>query len=553
MNLKMVGLSALMFAWGAALAEGAVSGGGAVVRVGDFGAVVDDEQNDAEGIQRAIEALAKEGAKLVFEKGRYDVRRVDGGGRRRGGRALEVTGFSGLTIEGNGAELVGGAAGQLMAINGCTDLTIRGLSTDREPLPFAGGKVLSADNEAKSFEVEMVEGDEAKAGLSVGGVLGYDPEKMRFAYHGFDWGQWDFDNRTELVRDNVMRVFVKYDVPRVGTWVNLRYEVYGGNGFSVYGSERVTFEDVTIYCTPGMGLYAGGCRDMTLRRFRVMRRPGTKRWMSATADATHFVGCRGRITMEDCVFDGQGDDATNIHDMYMVVVERTGDTKLRLRGGKRGGAPRNLQAGDKLEIGGGDNPLVPYVTLTVKSAAADDELRTTDVEFEESVPERVEAGDLVGNASACASVRISGCRMRDNRARGFLIQTRDVVIEDCEFEGISASAIQITSDTDRWWEGVGARNVTVRDCRFKECNFGAARRKGVIDIYGELGGRQGPRLAGPGVHRDITIEGNVFEKADGWGVHVCSADGVVLRGNKFIEPTEGAVLVEKSENVQIID
>ena len=60
---------------------------------------------------------------------------------------------------------------------------------------------------------------------------------------------------------------------------------------------------------PGMSLVGSVTTNITLKRYNVLLRPGSGRMMSATADATHFGGCKGTISLEDCTFEGMGDDA----------------------------------------------------------------------------------------------------------------------------------------------------------------------------------------------------------------------------------------------------
>lgn len=272
--------------------------------------------------------------------------------------------------------------------------------------------------------------------------------------------------------------------------------------------------------------------------------------MSATADATHFNNCRGTVTLEDCLFEGMGDDATNIHSMYMVVTERVDARTVRLA---RGRHPHRMQAiprpGDRLEFGGGDNPLVPYVTAVVETATPNPEAGVATIRFTEPLPVRTATEDVVGNASTCPVARILRCTVRRNRARGMLIQTRGVLLEDCVFEDVSGAALHICADANYWWEGLGVRDVTIRGNRFSRCHFGAARRAAVIDIFAEVG----RNLAGPGVHRSILIENNIVEDSDGAAVHVGSAEGVVIRGNTFSHPVDAAILLRNCRNVEIAD
>lgn len=518
----------------------------AEIAVTEFGAVPDDANDDTGAIRAAIEACrAQPGAHLVFAPGRYH---LSGGPDRR--PSLLFHGIEDLTIDGNGAELVGTDLATALHFVDCRNVTIRNLVIDWDPLPFSAGTVVAVDG--MRFDVEVVPPHTAGAGRRVEAILAYDPERGRLAHRGLDAYQLGFQERTDLVRPNVMRVPAGHPgaVPAVGTSVVVRHQVYSFNAFAFYQCEGVLIEDVTIYACPGMGVYADGSRDLTLRRFNVKIRPGSGRWMSATADATHFNNCRGTVTLEDCLFEGMGDDATNIHSMYMVVTERVDAHTVRLA---RGRHPRRMppipRPGDRLEFGGGDNPLVPYVTAIVETATPNPEAGVATIRLTKPLPDRTAKEDVVGNASTCPAARILRCTVRRNRARGMLIQTRDVLLEDCVFEDVSGAALHICADANYWWEGVGVRDVIIRGNRFSRCHFGAARRAAVIDIFAEVG----RNLAGPGVHRSILIENNIVEDSDGAAIHVGSAEGVVIRGNIFSHPVDAAIVLRNCRNVEITD
>jgi len=512
------------------------------VRVADFGARPDDGKDDTAAIRSAIEACRdKKGPRLVFAKGRYDLATP---GKARARTYLPLKALTDLTIDGGGAELVGHDLAAMFHFDKCRNVTIRNLTIDWSPLPFTGGQVIATG--AKHFDLKVSPPHRAAADLGAEGVLGYDPKARRLARRGIDLYQMGFAKRTELVRPGVMRVFVRARPPAAGSHVVVRHRIYGYNAFTFINCAKVRLDGVNVYAAPGMGLYAHSSRDFTLARFNVMIRPGSGRWMSATADATHFNTCRGTITIEDCIFEGMGDDATNVHSMFLVVAERVDDRTLTLAVGRNPRhTPPEPARGDRLELGGGPNPLVPYATVTVGSARV--EGKALLVKLAAPLPKRTAKGDVVGNASACARTRIRRCIVRNNRARGMLIQTRDAVIENCRFEYCSGAALHIACDANYWWEAIGTRDVLVRKNVFVGCNFGIGRRGGTIDVFAEVG----RKIAPAGVHRRITIADNVIRDADGAAVHVNSADGVVVKGNTIERPTGVAIFVDHSRNVQI--
>ena len=515
--------------------------------VGDYGARPGDGANDLPGISKALTACARQGGSvLVFSKGRYDLIR----GPRGKGAYFPLKGVKGLTIEGGGAMLVAHEAATIFHVVDCSGLTVRKLTLDSDPLPFTCGEVVATG--PGRIDLKPAKGYRAVAGRSVKGVFGYDPAKGRPARRGHDCYMLDNTTPSSLTDSGLMRIPCRGRIA-VGARVIVRHEIYGHNGFSMRRCSKVLFEDVTIYSLGGMGVYAAESTDITVRRMIVVKGPDGKRWMSTTADATHFNTCRGTIRLEDCRFEGMGDDATNIHNHFWTVSGRGGPDTLRVtlkrvrRHVMPGHPPR---AGDRIEIGGPDNPLSPRLTRRVKTVGTDPKNKDLIVTFTKALDARVRAGDIVWNASAAPKARIRGCTVRNNRARGMLIQTRDVILAGCLFENCSGAAIHVACDINYWHEGIGAADMVIRDNRFIGCNYGAARRRAVLDIFAEL---PGGKIAHPGVHRGIEVVGNNFVKSEGSAIYVHSSDGVVIRDNKFVEPGAAAIFVNYSRNVSVTD
>lgn len=523
-----------------------------VVSVADFGAVPGDAKDDTGAIQEAIDACSgQQGTRLIFEKGVYDIGVKEREEDRRGETSLMVEGKNGLTIEGNGAELIGHENVSLMQFQRCSGITIKDLSVDWDPLPFTAGHIIARGDDY--IDVEVNPQHEARAGLLVGAILDYDPEKGHLAYRGIDEYQNEFYRKTEVVGPGIVRMYMKARFPRTD-YIVARNETYGSNGFTFFHSADIEFRDVNIYCVPGMGIRATDCENITFMRLKVMLRPGSGRWMSTTADASHLAECRGTILMEDCLFEGHGDDAGNIRaGHYYTVLGRTGERSMSMvefGSRKSRGIPMGLKVGDTLELGQGEDPLIPYTTAVVASIERDEVNEIANVIFTEDLPEQAGRGTLIGNASSAPELIIRGCTMRNHRSRGFLIKTRNVLVEDNLFENVSGSALLIRCDNNYWWEAISSRNVTVRNNRFVNCNFGAVRRQAVITITAQT---KSWYMAGAGVHKGIKITGNTFERADESAIHAEAAEDLVITDNVFIDPTDQAISLRNCRDVTITD
>jgi hypothetical protein len=504
-------------------------------------------------IVQALDDLRRQGGgRLVLKAGRYDCR------AKPPAAAIHLRDLAGVEISGEGAELVGHDPACLFVFDHCRDLAIRGLTITWDPLPHTFGRVAAVDEASHSVDLDVSSPGGAIPGRIVQALLAYDVQRERLAENGWETyqtqGERDADP-TKLTPEGRLRVAVNRNasLPQPGWDLVVRHQVYGHDAFVFTGCANVTVEDVTVLAAPGMAVVGWDCRDLTVRRLRVRPPPGCHH--STTADAMHLGACRGTITVEDSEFAGMGDDALNIHGMYGLAVERIDANTLAVQRARLNpyyDTERTIwdlpRPGDRLEVSGGAEPLIPFATLEVAEARADEARKRTIIRFSAPLPEGVGAGSVLANASAIPAVRVRRCAVRGNRARGMLIQTRDVLIEDCRFSDISGSALHLCADGVDWWESLGVRAVTVRGCVIERCNFGAVRRTAALDIFSDLpGGRQ----SAAGVHQDIRILDCAFAGNRGAAVNVGSAAGVELRGNRFTHADGPVIRVVNSRDVTI--
>ncbi len=523
------------------------------VKVSDFGAVPNDGKDDTPAILAALSnCKGKKNVTLTFEIGSYDIFGSHKNERGNFKPSIDVKDLNDFTIDGRGAELTGHDLSTMFNFSNCNNITITNLTTDWNPLPYTQGRVVKVDT--AFVDIEVVAPFVAQAGRPTEAILGYDMENHRMARRFTDHYQKGYDKRSEVIRPGAMRIFIgRHDrfagkLPSVGDYLIARHQVYNYQSFQFSECSDVHVENVYIYCNPGMGLVAEDCRDIIINHLKVMIRPGSGRWMSCTADATNFEGCRGTITMENCLFEGQGDDATNVRSgEYLLVDERLNDSKLKIKHGYRytSGIPKLPRTGDILELSSGSNPLIPYATSMVRSVEVDEKENALIVEFSNKLPENTGRGDIVGNSSSCPVLRIRNCTAVRNRARGFIVKTRDVIIEDCTMQDICASAVGLEADVNAWWEAIGSRNVIIRNNRFIRCKFEPEYLNGVIESHTMS------QTAPPGVHMNITIENNIFLGSDGNIIKLGSADGVKILNNIMDGSKDVAIFLYNTNNVII--
>ena len=495
-----------------------------VVRVARFGALPDDGVDDTLAVAQAIEACGRSpGARLVFARGRYDF--AEGQNPAAPRASMIFRNLSDLTVDGGGALLMFRGLIAPMQFSACAGVRVRNLTIDWERPPFSVGTIVARGD--RTLDVRVAEEFPVRGGEPVQALADYDPatrlprRQGAELYHGVE--------STELVAPQTLRLHLRTPMNiETGSLTVLRHQVYGFNALVFDRCAGVKVENVTVHTAPGMGLVGQRCDDIALDRFRVVPRPGTGRLMSTTADATHFKACAGTIRMTRCEFDGMGDDAVNVGSLYLQVRQRVDDRTVIA--GHPLKMPATPEPGEKLELSHADDLLV-YAEADVAAVEPLPADALCRISFAGPLPDELRAGDVLGNASRTAAVRISRCSVRNNRARGMLIQTRDAVVEDCTFENCTSGGVWVLTEVVHFFEAIGTRGVVVRNNTFTRCNYSGPLGEGVLGVYAYLAGFAYPPR--PGVHRDTVLENNIIRQADNCGIFVAGADGIVIRGNRI--------------------
>ena len=338
-----------------------------------------------------------------------------------------------------------------------------------------------------------------------------------------------------------------------------------------------------VFYAEGMGLLAQMSENITLDRFRVSLRDN-ERYFTTQADATHFSGCKGKITSVNGFYEGMMDDAINVHGTYLRVVERIDDYTVvgRYMHGQAygfywGGAGDSVQfvRSDVMEITEGNSvvDIKPYNKEIADGCMSPDfelnfQLDGTKefiIRFKKPLPADIANGKYgIENLEWTPEVYFAGNTIRNNRARGALFSTpKSTLVENNLFDHTSGTAILLCGDCNGWFETGACRDVVIRNNRFVNALTSMFQfTNGIISIYPEI-----PDLASQtkyfhgGNGKGVVIENNVFETFDAPIVYAKSLDGLVFRGNKVVQNNDfkpfhwnkHRFLLEKVTNVTIED
>lgn len=306
---------------------------------------------------------------------------------------------------------------------------------------------------------------------------------------------------------------------------------------------NVHLTDVTIHSQPGMGVVGNRSENVVFTRLSIV--PSAGHHMSTNTDATHFTSMKGLLRLENCVFEGQGDDFINVHNYYQEIIERVADNEVYIQektpDGTHAQSLEYPDAGDTLELTC-KSTMALVDSFKVISVETFPEKWCCKVTLDRALPENTE-GLLLSNVTRLPRLEVVGCNARSHKARGVMLKTRDALIEGNSFHDIEASAIFIAPEAE-WYEGVSPADVTVRRNRIVMC-APEGEVKGAIVVLADTENPEGQCI------RNIVIEDNVIDcPTTDYGIYVRNVDGVRVARNRIVSGLD-AVKIERCTNVSV--
>lgn len=478
---------------------------------------------------------------------------------------LPITHVTNLVLRCDGrAEFLFHGAGIALGLQDTRNVTLKGIGVDWDRpyysearfVRFDGGRpVLSFD--PKQFPMRI---DEKGRLVAVGEGWEKDPKLAQAfdahdrAYKGSAW----FSGRADDLGAGVYRLdedwTKKFPRPLAPSdAVVVRSGWRPDPAVHLNRAHDTELEDCVIRAAAGMGLIAQRSENVTVRgsgraadrTAGAFARAETGRMTSLQADATHFSNCRGKIVVENCLFEGMVDDAINVHSTCLQVEAMPSPTEIRCRykhsqsvgfevflpGERlRGIRGRTLEPSDAMVV-------VTGVTMRAPDLV--------DLTLSAPLPDGLGVGDAVENADWQPSVDFRNNIVRNSSPRATLFTTPGrVVCEGNLFDHVAAQAMHLSADAWDWYESGACEDVTIRRNVFRDCLL--VRGKGVIQIDPNVKDLKAQRRR---YHRNIVIEGNVFEQTRGPLLYARSVSNLVWRANS----TTGATGfdVDFCDNVKI--
>lgn len=507
-----------------------------------------------------------------------------------------IFGMKDLVIDGQGSTFIFHGIIIPFLIENGENITVKNLSIDWHEPFHSEGLIVANDEKNHTFDMQISEEypyDIRNGQIyfikeyyqhTIGQSILYDPERKAIAYDTESYTnittkqkstttfnldkiqyKYEFDKRdvgfkdigteyrvsVEELKPGLIRVFGhKKKLPPVGMILTMK----GAQGlnrvspaFRVSHTHGFNAKDVNVHHAGGMGIIAENSSDLILDNFNVT--PSKGRMVSTTADATHFVGCRGKVVLKNCTFQNQLDDASNIHGTYQKIVDVLDEYRIGVRMGHHQQQGFVIgQPNDHLGLVRLSNSFFPYDKLTIKNIEYING-RYQIITLNEKLPADVKPGDLVENLDAYPDLLVQNCNISNNRARGLLISNPLNTVIENNFFHTEMEALFIPVESGHWYESGNAANVIIRGNTFQDCQHSGFNR-GVIRFDTD---DDNENIA----FRNIEITNNTFNQFDNLIIQITNADGVKFEGNTItnsgtfpqIYPENPAIIVEHSKNV----
>jgi hypothetical protein len=518
-----------------------------VLNVADSGARGDGAADDGPAIRAALRRAA-ELAPPVELRLASRVYRI--GPREDRWCSFDLHGVRDLTLSGNGATLLLHPHNCGFLLDRCTGVVLRNLKIDYNPLPFTQGDVVSLDPEHGAFTVRIHEGyplpGSLTADLRHGAFI--EPDRPRYT------GHWLYLGSVERLstEGRLVRIVAKAgDEGRVaGAAVGQRF-VFGVPSLTkaqqdsrfligqepsnrgVYLSNPAgtiqlmlcrdcRIESIDHYASIGMTYRLTGCDNITLRKVRIIRKPGTDRLAASLSDGIHCKNSRVGPFIEDCTFEALLDDSINIPTMSDDVMERLSPTTFLTLYSDIAWYDTPIRTGDTVLVF--DPVHAVYLGEAEVTAAGFISSHQRRVTLDREVPGIVDAKTTGREHATKLFVKVTrgaqvrNCAFRSQMKTAMVFRTPGLIqgnrVEDCFF-GVHCH------NAPDWGEGPMPGDLTIRGNTFRRVTYAAIAALRIGQTQLEPDG-------GP-----LCIEGNRFVMDNGVAIRLTNLRGITLRDNRI--------------------
>lgn len=498
-------------------------------------------------LQKFLDKEIKKGKKeIVVPPGRY---RVTPNGKTH----ILLQDLKDITIIADDVELICTETVQAINIINCTNLKIRGMAVDYDPLPFTQGRIVATSADKTQLTVDILDG--YGTNLRNTKLEIYDPvtgELVTRTYYGV---KYDLDKMNRrVVFKKKPQAGLEYSFEEVGDIAVFHSQgtKHIPHAIIMENSSGLVLENMTLYSGPTFAFFEKDCNGSKYIGCKVDRRPletdlvkrEVRRMRSNNADGFHSKNAQMGPSYRNCIARYNGDDGFAISGLYHVVTETNGNLLTVV--GKVGRKP-NIQMGDLVELVSYDGTRLP--DATVKSMKVGRALNDAEKKFlstqkflKESkktkdapnvyiieVDQKVDLpmGSVIASANRLGNgFEIVDCIAGPNRSRGIIAKASNGTIANNQLIGNWGMAIKCSPE-HQWLEAGSGKNLIITNNVIKECHDVG------IAVYAKGGNGE---TGSSGAHTNINISNNKISGSLNPAIGVTSTTGLILMDNSIESP-----------------
>ena len=475
-----------------------------------------------------------------------------------------------LTIEGateNGVlkteiVFVGELGFRGMKVVECDNFRLYNLQVDWGNLPFYTGEVKSVSEDRTSVVVETYDAYPVEQGTEIIEYQEYDADTLVPRMNGnflHNHNEVKQIPKTEVLSAHEVRLTFDAPInePPAGTKVSISKQMHFSENFMIEKCTNVYIETLYVYCAPGMSFKSYSNENLYINRYMAVLKPGTDRLQVGTSDLLHIKNTKGEIIITNSQLENSYDDAVNVGGHYTRPYAKyaaENSVTIRWPGGMWGTFMPEI--GDVLmltdlnsvaalgyykiakvepEPTNGDGYRLTFDTKGGTATVAGETV-TLETDISKIQDQNTQA---FANLTRTPELTIRNCLIRNKRNRGLLIQTRNVLIENCAFSNVLHGALSLLSEVSTFNESTSPKFVTIRNNKFLNNDS--------YDLSATAYGSQ-LSLGSPDAISELTIENNFFAYTRSTpAIYLQGCSQVDLSGNWIYKPCTDASASEANK------
>lgn len=324
------------------------------------------------------------------------------------------------------------------------------------------------------------------------------------------------------------------------------------HAIQITNSKDIKIQDVTVLDGGGMALIVERTENIHLNRYKVTSGPG--RIVATRADASHFIGCKGTILVENSLVEHMLDDGINVHGAYVNIDSYLGNNEFiaSISHFQQMGLVF-AEPGDKVALLS-RTTVLPFFETEITKVKPINEKRF--VLTMKDVPANLPKGPLsIENLTWNPDLIFRNNIVRENRARSILVTTKGKVLIENNYLSSQMHGILIEGDNNKWYESGAVKDITIRNNTF--VNIGYSGRA-AYPLYAAPLLNKTQHFGEGFYHRNINFVNNTIKSFNGLVAFSQSVDGLNISNNTvefskdYPEVTQyPAIDIRYSDNVKI--